>query len=468
MNDHPTCALRRRDLFRLSAAAGAAMALGGQASTAFAAPPGGGGTPTGHLSPLNIPPVVSAPGSGPTPYALRAARTKINLGGKDGSALTYNGQFPGPTFVARTGTTASINVTNNLTEETTVHWHGLVVPTAVDGQPHDAFGVNRSFQYNLPIIQRAGLSFYHPHAHHSTAKQVALGLQGAFIVRDDVEDALSLPSGPYEVPLVIRDANLDKMNTLTYNGRASGFLGSTPLVNGTIAPYLLVDKAVYRLRVVNAANSRLFRLALSNGAGFTLIGTDGGLLPTAVNVTEILLSNAERLDLLLDLRTATTPVFLVDKDSGWSLLEFRPRHDGSPVVPFTLPTSLSTVAPLGTPVASRSFSFDGMTKINGVEYDMAAISFQVPSGRVEKWTFIGNGNPPHPIHVHGASFQVIARRGGRNRLYPWEGGWKDTVLLLDKESVDVLVKFDLLGRYLIHCHKLEHEDAGMMLNFEVV
>ena len=464
MNDHLTFALGRRDLFRMSAAAGVAVTFGGPAATALAAPPSGGGGATGHVNELHIPPVLSTQG----PNALTAARTKIDLGGKEGSALTYNGQLPGPTFVARTGTTASIEVTNNLTEETTVHWHGLVVPTAMDGQPQDAFGVNQSFQYDLPIIQRAGLTFYHPHPHLATAKQVALGLQGAFIVRDAEEDALHLPGGAYEVPLVIRDANLDKMNTLAYNGRASGFLGNTPLVNGTLAPYLAVDKAVYRLRIVNAANSRLFRLALSNGATFTLIGTDGGLLPTAVDLSEVLLSNAERLDLLLDLRTVTAPVFLLDKDSGWSLLEFRPRSNPASV-PFTaLPAQLSTVSPLGTPVTSRTFTFDGMTKINGLEYDMDRISFQTPGGVVEKWTFVGNGNPPHPVHVHGASFQVIARRGGRGRTYAWEGGWKDTVLLLDKESVDVLVKFDLKGRYLMHCHKLEHEDAGMMLNFQVI
>ncbi|WP_404382145.1 multicopper oxidase domain-containing protein [Knoellia locipacati] len=466
MNTHPTCELGRRDLFRLSAVAGIAVTVGGPATAGFAAPPtgGGGATPTAHLNPLHIPPVLSTQG----PSTLTAGRTKINLGGKDGSALTYDGHFPGPTFVARTGTTASIRVTNSLTEETTVHWHGLVVPTAVDGQPHDAFGVNQSFQYDLPIRQRAGLSFYHPHPHRATAKQVALGLQGAFIVRDAEEDALLLPSGDYEVPLVIRDANLDKMNTLTYNGRASGFLGNTALVNGTLAPYLVVDRAVYRFRVVNAANSRLFRLALSNGASMSLIGTDGGLLPTAVAVSEVLLANAERLDLLVDLRGLTAPLFVVDRDSGWSLLELRPKP-AAVTVPFTPPPSqLSVITPLRDPVRSRTFTFDGMTKVNGLEYDMNRISFETPSGVVEKWTFVGNGNPPHPIHVHGASFQVVARRGGRNRLFAWEGGWKDTVLLLDKESVDVLVRFDLKGRYLMHCHKLEHEDAGMMLNFQVV
>ena len=109
-----------------------------------------------------------------------------------------------------------------------------------------------------------------------------------------------------------------------------------------------------------------------------------------------------------------------------------------------------------------------MTRINGRVFELDRIDFQVNVGEVEKWVFTTNGNAPHPVHVHGASFQVTKRTGGRGRLYSWEQGWKDTVLLNDGETVEVLIRFDLAGRYLMHCHKLEHEDAGMMLNFEVV
>ena len=113
-----------------------------------------------------------------------------------------------------------------------------------------------------------------------------------------------------------------------------------------------------------------------------------------------------------------------------------------------------------------------MTRINGKVYDLDRIDFEVPAGAVEKWTFVTNGNAPHPVHVHGASFQVVARRLGRNRLYPWESGWKDTVLMHDREEIDILIRFDPAvtegQRYVIHCHKLEHEDAGMMANFKVV
>jgi FtsP/CotA-like multicopper oxidase with cupredoxin domain len=459
----PQAPITRRTILTAGLTGGVLVAAGG--APALGKPPGGGGGGGGGAvagNPLKIPSVWAG-----EMHTMAAARTKVNLGGRDGSALTYDGHFPGPTIVARTGDTPSITVTNGLDEETTVHWHGLVVPPESDGQPHDAFGPGASFRYELPVRQRASLNFYHPHAHQLTASQVALGLQGAFIIRDDEEDALGLPSWPYEVPLVIRDANVDRSGRLTYNGRASGFLGSVPLVNGTLDAYLPVDSGFYRFRAVNAANSRVFRLALSDGRRMTLIGTDGGLLPSAVDLTEITFGNAERLDLLVDLRNLTSEIALVDLDSGWTLLRLRPTTKlGSTYA--GPPSTLSSITQLKDPVHTRSFSFDGMTSINGTRYQMGTSSFDVPRGQVEKWTFVANGNPPHPVHIHGASFQIVDRRGGRGRVFPWEGGWKDTFLLLDKESVDILIRFDLPGRYLIHCHKLEHEDAGMMLNFQVV
>jgi FtsP/CotA-like multicopper oxidase with cupredoxin domain len=110
-----------------------------------------------------------------------------------------------------------------------------------------------------------------------------------------------------------------------------------------------------------------------------------------------------------------------------------------------------------------------MSRINGLQYDPHRIDFQVPLGAVERWRFKTGGNAPHPVHVHGASFQVMSRTGGRGRLFPWETGWKDTVLLNDKETVDVLIRFDhYRGLYVMHCHQLEHEGMGMMSNFEVV
>jgi FtsP/CotA-like multicopper oxidase with cupredoxin domain len=459
---HGATHISRRTFLRAAIASAGMLAAGGIPMPAGAAKPGTAVT----RNPLKIPPVVS-----PSNYALQAAPATVDVGGgKLSSVLAYNGFFPGPTFRANRNDSASIAFTNGLTEETTVHWHGMIVPTSADGHPRDAVMPGGSYAYQFPILQRACLNWYHPHPHMMTGRQVALGLAGAFIINDAEEAALSLPSGAYEVPLIIRDAKFDKSGNLTYTAKSSGFLGDTPLVNGTRDPRLDVDTAIYRFRVLCGSNARLFKLALSNGAPFTLIGNDGGLLETAVTIGQIEFSPGERLDLLVDFRglPVGTKVILQDLNSGWSLLEFNVTRQVS--VAGAIPTgTLSAITPLTSPVITREFSFDGMSRINGKVYDMNRIDFQVPFGQTELWRFKTGGNAPHPVHVHGASFQVQSRSGGRGVLFPWERGWKDTVLLQDGETVEVLVRFDAYrGLYLMHCHKLEHEDMGMMANFEVV
>jgi FtsP/CotA-like multicopper oxidase with cupredoxin domain len=424
------------------------------------------GTGTVIRNPLKVPPVVS-----PVNYALSAAPATVDVGGgKLSSVLAYNGFFPGPTFRANSGDAASVLLTNGLTEETTVHWHGMIVPPNADGHPRDAVVPGASYSYQFAIAQRACLNWYHPHPHMMTGEQVALGLAGAFIVNDSEEVALGLPSGAYEMPLIIRDAKFDSSGNLTYTAKSSGFLGDTPLVNGTRDPKLDVDTAIYRFRVLCGSNARLFKLALSNGAPFTLIGNDGGLLETAATVGQIEFSPGERLDLLVDFRglAVGTKVMLKDLNSGWNLLEFNVTRQIA--VAGSLPTgTLSSITPLANQVVTREFSFDGMSRINGKVYDINRIDFQVPLGQTELWRFKTGGNAPHPVHVHGASFQVQSRSGGRGVLFPWERGWKDTVLLQDGETVEVLIRFDAYrGLYLMHCHKLEHEDMGMMANFEVI
>jgi FtsP/CotA-like multicopper oxidase with cupredoxin domain len=458
--------LTRRTFLQGVLASSVAALSAGRSATALAAKGGGGGGGTVTRNPLKIPPAAS-----PAGYALQAAPASADIGGgKFSNVLAYNGFFPGPTFRANTGDLASIQLGNGLADETTVHWHGMIVPTIADGHPRDAIMPGGSYTYQFPITQRAALNWYHPHPHMMTGEQVALGLAGAFILNDAEEAALGLPSGAYEVPLIIRDAKLDRAGNLTYTAKSSGFLGDIPLVNGTRDPRLDVDTAIYRFRVLCGSNARLFKLALSNGAQFTLIGNDGGLLESAAVIGQIEISPGERLDLLVDFRNLAvgTKVMLVDLNSGWNLLEFNVTQLVS--VGDSLPAgTLSSIVPLSNPVVTREFSFDGMSRINGQVYDINRIDFQVPFGQTELWRFTTGGNAPHPVHVHGASFQVQSRSGGRGVLYPWERGWKDTVLLQDGETVEVLIRFDgYRGLYVMHCHKLEHEDMGMMANFEVI
>jgi FtsP/CotA-like multicopper oxidase with cupredoxin domain len=267
----------------------------------------------------------------------------------------------------------------------------------------------------------------------------------------------------------VRDVNFNSAGNIIYNPTSSGYLAKNPMVNGTRDPYLNVDTALYRFRVLNGASARLFKLVLNNGAPFILIGNDGGLLESAVSINQIEFSPGERLDLLVDFRglPVGTKVMLQDANTGWNLVEFNVTRQVSDT--HTIPTTLSTITKLSNPVTTRLFSFDGMTRINGKEYDMNRIDFQVPFGQTELWRFTTNGNAPHPVHIHGASFQVKSRTGGRGKLFAWESGWKDTVLLNDRETVEILIRFDgYKGRYLMHCHKLEHEDQGMMTNFNVI
>ncbi len=459
-NDTPLGLSSRRDFVRTAIASAGMLAAGGVRVLGAPRPP-----PAGNRNPLKIPPIVS-----PANLDLSAAPAVVPLGGgKTSSALAYNGLFPGPTILANSSDSAAVRLTNGLSDGTTIHWHGMIVETAADGHPKDLVDPGVSYLYEFPIIQRACLNWYHPHPHMMTGEQVNLGLAGAFIIRDAQEAGLGLPSGAYEVPLIIRDANFDRSGNLIYNPRTTGFVGKISLVNGTLDPQLNVEKALYRFRVLNGSNARIFRLSLDNGVPFHLIGNDGGLLESSVELGQIELGPAERLDLLVDFRNvlAGTKVMLRCLDAGWDLLEFDVTQQVN--AGGTIPTTLSTITPLSNPVTTRFFSFDGMSKINGLEYDINRTDFQVPFGQTELWRFTTNGNAPHPVHVHGASFQVQTRTKGRGTVVPWERGWKDTVLLQDQETVEVLIRFDgYRGLYLIHCHKLEHEDMGMMSNFQVV
>ena len=472
----------RREFVYTVVATGGTLAAGGLVAGCSEEAPGhlhlaptepalarGGGTPAIRNA-LRVPATVS-----PNGLVLTAAPGNANIvPGKVTPSWMYNGQFPGPTIEAPNGGPWPVTFSNGLAQESITHWHGLLVDHLNDGHPRQAVGPGAQYAYSLQVSQRAALNWYHPHPHMMTGEQVYRGLAGAFIVRDGVDTGLAgnplgLPVGAYEIPLIIRDASFDASGNFQFSNKASGFWGNTPLVNGTYAPYLGVNNGVYRFRLLNGCNARVLRLALNTGGALTVIGNDGGLLDRAYAMNEIVASPGERLDILLDFRAlaAGATAMLRDVDAKWDILEFR----GTGVAGTgTIPTgSLSAIVPLSGPVTTRRFTFDGMTRINGKIYNMAATEFSVPFDVTERWIFVTNGNGPHPVHVHGAAFQVQARTGGRGRTFDWERGWKDTVLVHDGETVEVLIRFTAhRGLYVMHCHQLAHEDAGMMANFEVV
>lgn len=415
-----------------------------------------------------------------------------------------------PTIRARAGERATITLRNELDEPTILHWHGLRPPEKDDGHPRLAIASGAEYRYDFAIDERPGTYWYHAHPHMRTAAQVHLGMAGMFIITDAAEDALGLPGGDRELAIMLQDKRPASDGAVSYNvtmghDMMEGLLGGAAYVNGVRTPRVEVDSAHYRVRVLGAANARIFRLALSNERPLTLIGTDGGLLERPVSLAHMDLATGERADLLLDftnlpvgtrvmLRSlAFDPPYrgmgggmggggmgrgmgmggggVIPQGGAMDLMEFvvtRSVRDD-----FRVPTRLSTLPAVdGTAVEKeRTFHFRSammMHQINGRDFEMERIDERVPFGSTERWVFVNDGPFPHPVHMHAVQFRITGRSGGRNTLYPWETGWKDTVLVYPGERVSVVTTFNShRGRFLMHCHNLEHEDHGMMMNFAI-
>ena len=479
--------LSRRRFLHIAAAGATALASGSVAALSSCEPATGPETGERTRSPLVMPATLSV-----TAASLVAAPAIARIASHESSAAWFfNGLLPSPTIRARRGEQAHIRLLNHLPEPTIVHWHGVIVPAYADGHPRDAIGAGASFDYEFPIVQRAGTFWYHPHAHHRTAGQIQRGLAGFFIIADEEEDALGLPSGPREILLLLQDREGDAAAAFRYAPTTAdlrtGMLRDVPFGNGVRLPTLHVSGQRYRFRVLNASQARVYLLALDNGAPLSVIGNDGGLLPSAAEVESVFLGVGERIDFLIDfaafpagtrLMLKSLPFSLPSAPDGrypqgleMDLLELVRTGDGGANDP-PLPAVLSSVPGLGPAVAEREFVFrstEDMHQINGRSFEMDRVDEQIPFGQVEQWVFSNDSTLPHPVHLHGSHFQIVSRSGGRNLVFPYEAGWKDTVLVMPLETVRVLVQFDRYpGTFLLHCHNLQHEDMGMMLNVEVI
>ncbi|MEX0646139.1 MAG: multicopper oxidase domain-containing protein [Balneolaceae bacterium] len=418
------------------------------------------------------------------------------------SGYQFNGSIPGPTIRKKRGDSVNIRFENNIGRESIIHWHGLIVPPEMDGHPRDVIS-SGTYDYQYRLNQRAGTYWYHPHPHHITGEQVYKGLAGFYIIEDEEEKALSLPGGQYEIPLVIQDRRVDDSGNIIYNPSMpermmTGFLGDQILINGAPTPYHEVSPDVYRLRILNGSNARIYNLAFLNNVPFTVIGSDGGLLPEAIETSELLIAPGERADILVDfsifeeskIKFISKP-FDVPSGGGmmggmqnmmggggpqqgadFSLIEFRITGAVQNIT-VSLPQKLSES---NFPEASEAgntrtirLAMEMMTghTINGRQFEMERVDESVNQGDTEIWEFVNNSNVPHPMHVHAVQFKILERSGGRG-LLPTEYGWKDTVLVMPGERVSVIMKFDApKGVYVFHCHNLEHEDNGMMANVEI-
>ncbi len=493
---------RRRLLHLLGAATAAPLFDGAPFLSALGDIIGASPRPRLARAPLRLAPVVRGP-----EFTLRAQERVVEIAPGVNARVWSPGDGPvGPTIETRVGERLAIRLENALPEHTILHWHGLRVPEAADGHPRLAIAPGQHYDYDIPIIDRAGLYWYHSHAHHRTGIQAYRGMAGIFIVRDESESQWQLPAGAHELPLLIQDRRLTSTGEFEYNPVMhevmEGYFGDTPFVNGIRLPMHEVETTTYRLRLVNATTSRVLRIALSNGASLRLIGGDGGLFERPEIVNSIDLATGERADVLVDFSKVPVgqSVSLVSQafpppaggmgmgrgmgrmgggipqGGAMTLLEFRVARAVTPTAWTSPPATARTIAPpersTRSPARTRTFRFDSMAMqhaINGRAFEMERMDVTVPFGETELWQFENASPFPHPVHVHEVQFDVVQRIGGRGRIMPWERGPKDTVLVMPGEQVRVHVTFDTYrGRFLMHCHNLVHEDAGMMLNFEVV
>ena len=397
------------------------------------------------------------------------------LPGFDTPVYGYDGIYPGPTIRASTGRTTVLTTRNALPFQQNVHLHGGLQAPRDDGHPHDLIVPGGSFAYRYPNDQDASTLWYHDHAHGANSRTIYFGLAGFYLLEDDLERDLELPRGTYDVPLMIQDRAFNRDGSLRYSEDIDlGFLGDTILVNGAVAPRMQVERRLYRLRFLNGSNARDYRLRLGRGRVMTQIGSDGGLLEFPLRRRRITLSPAERADVLIDFRDYRPGTELVlhnelGERSTVAVMRFDVvRGGGSEEA--RIRRALRPLAPLPRPNAQRSWvlSMAGTEwHIGGRAWNPNRIDCRPRLGTSELWQFLNRSQRVHPMHIHGCHFRVVARSSGR--VTDDDRGWKDTVRVAPDERVTVqpyITSFP--GRYVFHCHALEHATAGMMLQMEVV
>ena len=487
----------RRDFVRTVGLGGAAL-FSGTAGLAgsqrlpgpvLPSSPRGGGNPLRLVAPV-----------APSGLVLDAAPGMAHVGGGvQAEAWMLNGMLPSPLLRTRRGETFDVEMVNHLPDPLILHWHGLTPPEEADGHPRFAVPPGGRFGYRFTVENRAGTYWYHSHAHHLTAEHTYRGIAGLLLVEDEEEARLELPPAHREIPLILQDRRLDQAGRPIFGDGSllEGYMGDQPFANGIHGAHHEVETALYRLRVLNGSNARIFRLGRSDGRPLILIGNDGGFLDRPRELPWIGAAPGERLDLLLDLRdsavgervTLRSLPFDIQEEareargstlqgSPLDLVEFRVVkgvRDGTPL-PSVLPAPW--LPDPSDAVRERTFlltsELDPWSRtmmhhqINGRDFQMERVDEHVPFGDTEIWTFVNDNAFAHPIHMHATHFRVLSRSGGRNGVMPWEEGLKDTVLLHPDETVRVAIRFTAhRGLFPLHCHILEHEDVGMMLNILV-
>ena len=447
-------------------------------------------------TPLPIPPLLkNLDGSADSArFAMTVGRGSVEFfPGKATATLGYNGNFLGPTIRVRNGQRFKIAVKNNLSQVTTLHWHGMHLPARWDGGPRQPIPPGTTWSPDFTIKQQAATLWYHPHAMGLTGEQVYHGLAGLVYIEDEVSDQLDIPKtyGVDDIPLVIQDRRFFANGQFAYvqnmHDVMNGVIGNYLLVNGVMQPTLKVPGRLVRLRLLNGSNSSIYRIGFSDHRVFHVIASDGGFLETPAAMNSIVLSAGERAEVLVDFAVGGTSL-QVEQMKGGSFTAMRITTNTDKAGPARVPTHLRTLDRIPESEASgvREFIMETMAMgggrmgmgmmgrrltINGKKMDINRIDERVKLGSTEIWEITNRSammmSMPHSMHLHDVQFQILSRNG--QLPPPHERGRKDTVLIMPGETVRIISRFhDYTGVYMYHCHLLEHEDDGMMGQFEVV
>ena len=432
----------------------------------------------------------------------------------------YEGEVPGPTIVAQSGRALWIEWVNDLPEQhflpidhtlhgahadqpevrTVVHVHGAKVPPESDGYPESWFVPGKRLACFYPNGQDAATLWYHDHAMGIERLNIYAGLFGLFLVRDATEDGLGLPSGPHEIPLVLCDRLFDAQGQLVYptSGIAEApwvpqVRGDAHLVNGKIAPYVEVEPRPYRIRILNASNSRTYYPSLSGDHTLVQIGTDQGLRASPLSQRTLIVAPGERADVIVDFSTAAGQEVILQSQT-LQLLQFRVAQ-GPRAEPARLPETLREVPRLDPATAARKRTLTlneyGDPNTRNMVMLLNRSRWQQPVterptlGSVEIWELVNNTDDSHPIHLHAVRFQLLDRQGYDFTAYdrsgrivtrgaplppaPEDAGWKDTIRVEPFTITRIIARFDgFPGRYVWHCHLLEHAANEMMRPYDIV
>ncbi|MDQ7002370.1 MAG: multicopper oxidase domain-containing protein [Ghiorsea sp.] len=397
------------------------------------------------------------------------------------NTLGINGNFLAPTLRMTQNDLVDLNVTNQIGQTTTLHWHGMRPPSNMDGSPHQEILNGATWNAAYTVNQRASTNWYHPHPHGTTAPQVYAGLAGMIIVDDAETQALSLPKtyGSDDFPVIVQDRDMNADGTFTYSATkmeiTQGKKGNTMLVNGVIEPLLDVPAKEVRFRLLNGSNSRIYTFQFGGGITFKQIATEQGLLAAPVSLTSIIMSPGERAEIVVDFTALQGQgILFQDVASGTSLFKANVVANTLPVTttPATLSTTLPTPLTRAQAVRTRPFILSmgqGNVYINKKQMNINVIDEAMALNNIEILDIQNTSNMDHNFHIHGVFFQLLTRNGAAPRAY--ETGLKDTVYLPANSRVEAIVQYSqatVVGApYMYHCHILEHEDAGMMGQFTV-